>query len=298
MTPTRCSRLLKTSIPDLPALLLHRAPSNNYSTSKRLVHAALIHDLTDNRRKFCAIFDPEESGAIKTDDLFLMILVNSLPDDEFMFMKESLYAKDLSKSFPKFLDVLQNMQNFDLNKQKATLKLEPPVPPGPTILSATTISSSNPLRVEYPLCHKMFNQTLRRDGKTHTNCFSCYSKTRDADASSIVNPTPAQVTAAQASLKKAQAVLLAANVDYNVTQPVLPNLPKYDTDRLNKYMMSENYSLAATTSSIPSSSSVVATPTTKSWHPDSASTFSITDNIKDLHRPKKLPAPIPVLPTF
>ena len=66
----------------------------------------------------------------------------------------------------------------------------------------------------------MFIQTLRRDGKTHTNCFSCYPKTHDA---------------AQASLKKAQAVLLAANVDYNVTQPVLPNLPKYDTDRLNKY---------------------------------------------------------------
>ena len=68
--------------------------------------------------------------------------------------------------------------------------------------------------------------TLRRDGKMHTNCFSCYSKTRDADASSIVNPTPVKI---------AQVVLLAANVDYNVTQPVLPNLPKYDTDRLNKY---------------------------------------------------------------
>ena len=76
---------------------------------------------------------------------------------------------------------------------------------------------------------------------------NCYSKTRDADASSIVNPTPAQVAGAQVSLKKAQVVLLAANVDYNVTQPVLPNLPKYDTDRLNKYMMSENYSLASTT---------------------------------------------------
>jgi hypothetical protein len=71
-----------------------------------------------------------------------MILVNSLPDDEFMFMKESLYAKDLSKSFPKFLDVLQDMQNFDLNKQKATLKLESPVPPGPTILSAPHPSPS------------------------------------------------------------------------------------------------------------------------------------------------------------
>jgi hypothetical protein len=160
--------------------------------------AALIHDLTDHRRKFCAV---------KTDDLFLMILVNSLPDDEFMFMKESLYAKDLSKSFPKFLDVLQDMQNFDLNKQKATLKLESPVPPGPTILSATSASSSIPLRVECPLCRKMFNQTLRRDGKEHTNCYSCYSKTHNVGASSSVHPTPAQVLDAQASIKKAQAVL-------------------------------------------------------------------------------------------
>jgi hypothetical protein len=184
-----------------------------------------------------------------------MILVNSLPDDEFMFMKESLYAKDLSKSFPKFLDVLQDMQNFDLNKQKATLKLESPVPPGPTILSATT-ASSIPLRVECPLCHNMFNQTLRRDGKKHTNCYSCYCKTRDADASSSVHPTPAQVQDAQA--------------------------------------LSENYSLAATTSSIHPSSIVTTSPTTKLWHPDSASTFSITDDIKDLHRPKKLPTPIPI----
>jgi hypothetical protein len=143
----------------------------------------------------------------------------------------------------------------------------------------------------------MFNQTLRRDGKKHTNCYSCYSKTRDADPSSYAHPTPAQVQDAQASIKNAQAVLLAANIDYNsynTTLPVLPNLPKYDTDHLNKYMMSENYSLAATTSSVPASPFVAATPTIKPWRPDSASTFSITDNIKDLHRPQKLPAPIPI----
>ena len=89
-------------------------------------------------------------------------------------------------------------------------------------------------------------------------------------------------------------MLLAANVDYNVTQPVLPNLPKYDTDRLNKNMMSENFYYYSLVHDVPASPSVVATPTTKSWHPDSASTFSITDNIKDLHRHKKLPAPIPI----
>jgi len=98
-------------------------------------------------------------------------------------------------------------------------------------------------------------------------------------------------SSAPSSIEESGTVLVAANVDYNITQS---NLPKYDTDRLNKYIMSENYSLAAITSSIPDSPSIAATPTTKPWHPDSASTFSITDNIEDLHRPKKLPSPIPI----
>ena len=54
---------------------------------------------------FQQLLSIKKTGTVKTDDLFLMILVNSLPDNEFMFMKESLYAKDLSKPFPKFLDV-------------------------------------------------------------------------------------------------------------------------------------------------------------------------------------------------
>ena len=35
---------------------------------------ALIHDLTDHRRKFCTIFEPDKSSAVKINDLFLMIL--------------------------------------------------------------------------------------------------------------------------------------------------------------------------------------------------------------------------------
>jgi len=35
---------------------------------------ALIHDLTDHRRKFCTIFEPDKSSAVKTNDLFLLIL--------------------------------------------------------------------------------------------------------------------------------------------------------------------------------------------------------------------------------
>jgi len=62
----------------------------------------LIQDLTDHR----------------------MILMNALPDSEFMFMKESMYAKDLKVAFLQFAVVLQEMQNFDPIKKKATPKQE------------------------------------------------------------------------------------------------------------------------------------------------------------------------------
>jgi len=45
------------------------------------------------------------------------------------------------------------------------------------------------------------------------------------ESAAVANPTPAQVAGVPASLKKAQAVLLAAKVDYNVTEPELHALP-------------------------------------------------------------------------
>ena len=60
--------------------------------------AQLIHDLEDEKRKFGAIFDRDNTGTVEINDIWVMVLVNSLPDDEFSFMKESLYAKDRSKS--------------------------------------------------------------------------------------------------------------------------------------------------------------------------------------------------------
>ena len=66
-------------------------------------------------------------------------------------------------------------------------------------------------------------QCVRKsDGKRHPNCYPCNLKARQTNESAAANPTPAQVAGAQASLKKAQAVLLAVKVDYNVTEPVLP----------------------------------------------------------------------------
>ena len=93
----------------------------------------------------------------------------------------------------------------------------------------------------------------------------------------MANPTPAQVASAQASLKKAQAVLLAAKVDFNVTEQVLPTLPVYDTNRLNKYLMSDNYSLTATALTLPASEALLDLP----WQLDSGAIFSCTSEISD-----------------
>jgi hypothetical protein len=83
-------------------------------------------------------------------------------------------------------------------------------------------------------------------------------------------------------------VLLAAKVDYNVTDQVLPTLPVYDTDRLNKYMMSDNYSLTATALTLSASDVSTDLP----WQLDSGATFSCTNAFSDLRQPSQLIDPI------
>ena len=73
-------------------------------------------------------------------------------------------------------------------------------------------------------------------------------------------------------------MLLAAKVDSNVTEQVLPTLPVYDTNRLNKYMMSDNYSLTATALTLSASD----VPTDLPWQLDSGATFSRTNEFSDL----------------
>ena len=155
------------------------------------------------------------------ENIITMVLINGLPD-EFKYMKDLLFSKDLMGAFPDFKETLQAMMTYDLNKQKVEDVSTVTVPPGPTILTAT---SSVGLKAECGICHKEFNATLRKsDGKRHPNCYPCNLKARQAKESAATNPTPAQVASAQASLKKAQAVLLAAKVDYNVTDQVLPTI--------------------------------------------------------------------------
>ena len=140
---------------------------------------------------------------------------------------------------PDFKETLQAMMTYDLNKQKVEDVSTIVFPLGLTILKAT---STVGLKAECGICQKEFNATLRKsDGKRNPNYYPCNLKARQAKDSAAANPTLTQVASAQASLKKAQAVLLAAKVDCNATEQVLPTLPVYDTNRLNKYMMSDNH---------------------------------------------------------
>ena len=144
--------------------------------------AQLIHDLEDEKRKFGAIFDRDNTGTVEINDIWVMVLVNSLPDDEFSFMKETLYAKDLSANFPQYSVVL--------NKKKATPKQEPSVQAGPSALSA---ASALPAKIKCGICSKMFPRTLHRiTGEAFTNCFDCSRKaeeTREARLATVTNPT-------------------------------------------------------------------------------------------------------------
>ena len=255
----------------------------------------LVHDLTDHRRKFDAVFDKAATGTVRTDDIWVMILMNALPDDQFLFMKETMYSKDLKDAFPAYAVVLQDMQNYDLNRRKPASKPESTAPVGSTILSA---SSPNPAQTKCATCSKMFNTTMRKVGGGHyANCFQCSFKHREAKeakAATAVNPTPAQVAGAQASLKKAQAVLLAASVAAKPsTDPVIPPPTQQDLNSINNYVESSYFSLTATTmdpTATPSDAPIIA-----SFQLDSGSSLSVTKDLADLLQPVALPTPIPII---
>jgi len=237
--------------------------------------AQLVHDLADNGRKFDAIFDKAATGTTRTDDIWVMLLMNTLPDDEFLFMKETMYAKDLKVAFPQFAVVLQEMQNYDLNKTKATPKTEAITPVGPTILSAST---TIPAKTKCGTCSKQFTKTMKKDSSGEfLNCYTCSAKAREARAAAAANPTAAQV-------KKAQAVILAANVDVKgpTSDPIIP-----PPITINNFMELQHYSMTATTITKDHL-------TTGSFMLDSGSSLSVTNCINDLIDPIQLPTPIPI----
>jgi hypothetical protein len=88
----------------------------------------------------------------------------------------------------------------------------------------------------------MFNKVLRRDSKEFTNCYACSAKAAEARLAAAANPTTAQV-------KKAQAVILAANVAAKgpTSDPIIPPPTQRERDAINQFMELQHYSMTATT---------------------------------------------------
>ena len=86
---------------------------------------------------FTAIFDPEGTGMMAIENIITMVLINGLPD-EFKYMKDLMFSKDLMGAFHDFKETLLSMITYDLNKQKVEGVSTVVVPPGPSILTATS----------------------------------------------------------------------------------------------------------------------------------------------------------------
>jgi hypothetical protein len=259
-------------------------------------YAAYTDHLLNNRRTFDAIFDPTASGMIPIDNIYTMVLVNGLPES-FRYMKDKLYSEDLNGAFPKFDEVRKSMQTYDLNKHKVDVSITPVVPNSPTILAATTDTTSPICNT----CNKPFPRTISRTtNKPFTRCISCSYKARNLVPPTVTTPAPTpqqmlaptqqQITQAQGQLKKAHAVLLAANLNYKVPDPVpapiIPPPTQRDADYLNSYISSQsnNYSLVATTMIQPSSQ----------WILDSGASLCCTWELSDLINPSLLASPVPI----
>ena len=199
--------------------------------------AEYIDRLLAQKDSFIAIFDPEGTGMMSIENILTMILVNGLPDD-FKYMKDLMFSKDLMGKFPDFKETLQAMMTYDLNKQKVDVPFATKAPPGPTILSASTTVPTNPAKTKCTVCHKMFPTTLRKDGGgAFTSCYSCSAEAREARSVAAANPTPVQV-------EKAQAVILAANVAAKgpTSDSTIPPPTQRETSSINNYMELQHFS--------------------------------------------------------
>jgi len=143
----------------------------------------------------------------------------------------------------------------------------------------------------------MFNTTMRKQGGgIFSNCFQCSLKHRQEKEAKAANPTPAQVAGAQASLKKAQAVLLAASVATKpAADPVIPPPTQRDLNSINNYVESSYYSLTATTATIQDPAPLLSNaPIIASFMLDSGASLSVTNDLADLLQPIQLLTPIPI----
>jgi len=218
---------------------------------------------------FDAIFDPTVTGTMPIDNIFTMMIVNGLPE-------RFRYMKDLNGAFPTYDEVHLAMQTYNLNNRS----VKPPsaTPQVPPFLQPICI-----------ICRKPLPRVLSKvSGLPFQRCQPCnYKACNPTVATTPAVQAPAQVTTAQGQLKKAQA---------SAAEPLIPPPTSRDADSLNRYMQSQNYSLTATATTATSInySSHLDVPVDTLWLSNSGATYFSTNHLNDLHRPVKLPTPIPI----
>ena len=138
----------------------------------------LKDELLNQRIKVSAMFDPEGTGSIKIDDLFLVALLNALPDKHFSYPKDKIFAENTANTIPDFFRTLETMTNFD--NYKTTLSHDsatPSTPAGPTALAAVAPSTSTSTCV---MCQKQFPTIISRESqRPFRYCYTCNKKRRD-----------------------------------------------------------------------------------------------------------------------
>ena len=199
-------------------------------------HTAYKDELLNHFKALLAMFgskDPAFEGTCKLKDLALVAYLAGLPDEEFKYPKDKLYAETPAGEIPDMLTVMQSMTQYDLNKRKVptTLPATDLTPPGPNVLSATTSSSS-----VCPQCHANFPTVIsRKTNRPFTHCQSCHVKylaTLSPPASNI--PTTAQ-------LQTKHAAMVAATNAYHQANAMLAatSTPDLDAAYLNTYFQRE-----------------------------------------------------------
>jgi hypothetical protein len=219
----------------------------------------LKDELLNQRIKVSAMFDPEGTGTIKIDDLFLVVLLNALPDKHFFYSKDKIFAENTANNIPDFFKTLETTTNFD--NYKTTLSNDPTTsttPAGHTALAAVTPSTSTSICV---MCHKPFPTIISRESqKPFSYCYAYNKKRCDSpDGTTTANPaarSPPIPSAArpprQKQIQLVHAVLLAAKAaDPIVATPAAVAPPSYDTVYFNYDSM--NHLSATTLSTDPSS---------------------------------------------
>jgi len=62
----------------------------------------LKDELLNSRHKVSAMFDPTGTGTIKIDNLYVVTLLNALPDKYFSYPKDKIFAENTANTIPDF----------------------------------------------------------------------------------------------------------------------------------------------------------------------------------------------------